>query len=136
LISELLKQNWTCVLEETLFTFPLHQTHVRPAPGHHWYGFSLAHDIDTANLDLKVDLLHPEAMVYSPGPNGKLELGAVEYIVPTEPWDAAGNTHPPMLMGRHFHLNEKVCVYGLHAWIWKNNPSGIFEDWNPKVSCQ
>jgi len=26
-------------------------------------------------------------------------------------------------------------VYELHAWIWKNNPSGVFYEWNPKVSC-
>ena len=93
------------------------------------------HYIDAASLDLSVDMLHPEAMVYAPGPNGQLQLGAVEYIVPAEPWDAAGNTHPPMLFGQHFHLNEALGVYVLHAWIWKNNPSGMFEDWNPKVSC-
>jgi hypothetical protein len=23
----------------------------------------------------------------------------------------------------------------LHAWIWQNNPAGMFEDWNPTVSC-
>jgi hypothetical protein len=21
----------------------------------------------------------------------------------------------------------------IHAWIWKDNPSGIFQDYNPKV---
>lgn len=93
------------------------------------------HYIDTASLDTKLDLLHPEAMVYAPGPDGKLELGAVEYIVPADAWDAAGNTHPPMLRGKHLHLNEELGVYVLHAWIWKNNPAGVFEDWNPKVSC-
>jgi hypothetical protein len=40
-----------------------------------------------------------------------------------------------MLMGMHFHLNEKLGVYVLHAWIWKNNSAGIFEDWNPAVTC-
>jgi len=35
----------------------------------------------------------------------------------------------------------EVCIkpgmaqYILHAWVWKNNPSGMFEDWNPAVSC-
>ena len=100
-------------------------------PGVGGMGF---HYIDTAALDTTVELEHPEAMVYTPAPNG-LQLGAVEYIVPAEPWDAAGNAHPPMLMGQHFHLNEKLGVYVLHAWIWKNNSAGIFEDWNPTVSC-
>ena len=26
--------------------------------------------------------------------------------------------------------------YELHAWIWRPNPSGIFKDWNPSVSCR
>lgn len=100
-------------------------------PGVGGMGF---HYINTAILDTTVELLHPEAMVYTPSPNG-LQLGAVEYIVPAAAWDAAGNTELPMLMGHHFHLNEKLGVYVLHAWIWKNNRAGIFEDWNPKVSC-
>jgi hypothetical protein len=92
------------------------------------------HYINTALLDTTVELLRPEAMVYEPTRKG-LRLGAVEYIVPAEAWDAAGNTHPPILMGQHFHLNEALGVYVLHAWVWKNNPAGVFEDWNPRVSC-
>ena len=46
------------------------------------------------------------------------------------------NAEMPMLHGRHFHLNEKLGVLVLHAWIWKDNPSGMFEDWNPTVSCR
>ena len=92
------------------------------------------HYIHTGILDTTVDLLNPEAMVYAPGPNGKLHLAAVEYVVPAELWDAE-NSELPSLMGQHFHLNEDLGVYVLHAWIWKNNPSGMFEDWNPNVSC-
>ena len=91
------------------------------------------HYINTDMLDLTVDLLHPEAMVYVPSPNG-LQLGAVEYIVPAEAWDDE-HDELPMLLGQTFHLNKTLGVYVLHAWIWKNNSSGIFEDWNPKVSC-
>jgi hypothetical protein len=93
------------------------------------------HYINTGILDLTVDELQPEAMVYIPSPNDGLQLGAVEYIVPAEAWDAAGNTEPPTALGHNFHLNSTLGVYVLHAWIWKNNPSGMFEDWNPNVSC-
>lgn len=24
----------------------------------------------------------------------------------------------------------------LHVWVWKHNPNGMFEDWNPNVSCE
>src|SRR5690606_17142716 len=36
---------------------------------------------------------------------------------------------------QHLHLNEPLGVYVLHAWVFKDNPAGIFEDWNPDVSC-
>ena len=93
------------------------------------------HYINVSLLDTTVDFLQPETMVYTPGPNGILQLGAVEYIVPAAAWDAEGHNHLPMVLGQHFHLNPSLGVYILHIWIWKHNPSGMFEDWNPKVSC-
>ncbi len=93
------------------------------------------HLIKTSSLDLTVDALQPEAMVYQPGPKGQLQLVAVEYIVPAAAWDTAGNTQPPSVLGHNFHLNSGLGVYILHAWIWQENPSGMFQDWNPKVSC-
>lgn len=101
-------------------------------PGVGGMGF---HYINTDLLDTTLDPERPEAMVYTPGSNGKLRLGAVEYIVPAEAWDGAGNSDLPVLHGRTFHLNEALGVYVLHAWIWQNNPAGMFEDWNPQVSC-
>ena len=91
------------------------------------------HYINVGILDTTVELSRPEARVYTPSPSG-LQLGAVEYIVPAAPWDEA-NSKPPELLGQTFHLNTNLGVYVLHAWIWKNNPSGIFEDWNPNVAC-
>jgi hypothetical protein len=93
------------------------------------------HYINTGLLDTSLDSLTPEAMVYAPGPDGQLKLGAVEYIVPADAWDAAGNTMPPELLGHHLHLNSALGVYVLHAWIFFGNPSGVFQDWNPNVSC-
>ena len=92
------------------------------------------HFINTDELgDLSEDPLRPEALVYAPSPSGLGELVAVEYIVPAAPWDAAGNSSPPELFGRDFHLDPDLGVYVLHAWIFKANPSGAFEDFNPKI---
>ena len=41
----------------------------------------------------------------------------------------------PMVLGSHLHLNEALGVYVLHAWIFIENPMGVFEDWNPDVHC-
>src|SRR5581483_4192664 len=49
------------------------------------------HYINTGLMDLTLDPTQPEAIVYQQDPNGRLHLGAVEYIVPQAPWDAA---HP------------------------------------------
>jgi hypothetical protein len=93
------------------------------------------HYINGDLMDTSLDPLTPEAMVYAAGPNGQLELGAVEYIVPAEAWEEAGSDQPPQVLGQDPHLNEKLGVYVLHAWIFRTNPSGVFQDWNPEVSC-
>lgn len=93
------------------------------------------HYINPDSLDLTLNPLQPEAMVYAPGRKGKLKLGAVEYIVPAAEWDTAGHSEPPSVLGHHLHLNPNLGVYVLHAWIWRHNPAGVFEDWNPTVAC-
>ena len=83
----------------------------------------------------------PEAVIYEPKANGALRLVAVEYVVTKEAWEAAGNTGRPSLFGKRFELVPEGNRYGLpdfyelHAWIWRHNPNGMNEDWNPKVSC-
>ena len=87
-----------------------------------------------------LDPLRPEALVYAPDETGKLKLVAVEFIVFQAAWDAE-NATPPSLFGRQFHLIPSPNRYGvppfyeLHAWVWRHNPAGMFEDWNPEVTC-
>lgn len=82
----------------------------------------------------------PEALVYEPQANGRLRLVALEYVVIQSAWDA-GHASPPSLFGQQFTAVGSSNRYGLppfyelHAWLWKHNPSGMFEDWNPNVSC-
>ena len=90
--------------------------------------------IDIALLDANVDIQEPEALVYAPGPQGGLQLVAVEYIVPVADWHAK-HTGWPQLMGHQFHLNSSLNAYVLNVWAWEGNPSGMFEDWNSNVSC-
>ena len=87
-----------------------------------------------------LDASSPEALMYEVK-NGKLQLIGVEYVVIAEAWDANNDT-PPTLMGQVFHYvgapnRYKIpAFYELHVWAWKNNPSGMFADWNPMVSCE
>ena len=88
------------------------------------------------NMDLfdgTVSVSEPELLLYEPQKDGKLELVAVEYAIPFTAWPSAA---PPQLFGRAFHRNEVFGLWILHVWVHRDNPSGMFEDWNPKVSCQ
>lgn len=74
----------------------------------------------------------PQILVFAPR-NGRVQLGAVEYIIPYAlvPADAT----PPELFGQAFHHNSGDQLWMLHVWLWRHNPDGIFADWNPAVDC-
>jgi hypothetical protein len=40
-----------------------------------------------------------------------------------------------VLFGHAFKQNDAFQLWGLHVWLWKDNPNGIFADWNPVVTC-
>ena len=100
--------------------------------------------IHFANGDLvgdgEIDVTHPEALIYEPK-DDKLQLVGVEYVVLAEQWNAKHQA-PPVLMGQLFNYVGAPNRYGipafyeLHVWAWQNNPSGLFADWNPRVSCE
>lgn len=81
-----------------------------------------------------VELLQPELLLYEPRKNGKLRFVGVEYIVPFADRPATGA--PPTLLGQEFAQVPEFGVWGLHIWVGRQNPSGIFAAWNPKVSCE
>ena len=83
-------------------------------------------------IDGTVDASHPEALVYAIGEHGRLQLVAVEYIVPDSLVDP---NNMPMLFGQMFHHHPYLPVYILHVWAWKHNPNGMFADWNPRVGA-
>lgn len=91
-------------------------------------------------MDPALDALRPEALVYAPGRDGRLALVGVEYLVFQQAWDAL-HAQPPTLFGHPFHLVREPNRYGvpafyeLHLWVWRRNPGGLFNDWNPAVHC-
>jgi hypothetical protein len=90
--------------------------------------------------DGALDAQHPEILIYELK-NRRLRLLGVEFLVIAEDWHVA-HADPPMLMGQHFHYVGSPNRYGLpafyelHVWAWKDNPHGMFVDWNPNVSCE
>jgi hypothetical protein len=100
------------------------------AMGYH-YGM-----VDPSEWDVSVNLLEPELLMYEPGPNGHMRLVGMEYVVPKAAWDAVSPGAPPTLLGEEFHEHSFLPIYKFHIWLWRNNPRGMFADWNPTVSCE
>jgi hypothetical protein len=85
------------------------------------------------------DPMHPTALLYEPV-GDRLELVAVEWLVPL----ASGVTSRPSIYGHPFDgpmegheplLPAALHHYDLHAWIFKENPLGVFAAVNPNVKC-
>ena len=90
--------------------------------------------------DAEVNAATPEALVYEPRRHGRPRLVAAEYVVFQAAWDAE-HAQKPRLFGQDFEPVGADNRYGLppfyelHVWLWKFNPSGFFNDWNPRVHC-
>lgn len=83
--------------------------------------------------DGKLNISNPEVLIYEPQEDGSFELVGVEYVVP---FSIRGKDKtPPKLFGHEFQQNERFQVWALHVWAWRNNPSGLFANYNPDVSC-
>jgi hypothetical protein len=92
-------------------------------------------------VDSKIQLRHPEALVYRFTTNGHLRLSALEYLVPRTLWRQDHPTGRPSLFGHRFNFTPAGNRFGLpayfslHAWVWDKNPAGQFQMWNPRVHC-
>jgi hypothetical protein len=92
-------------------------------------------------VDPKIQLRHPEALVYRFTTNGHLRLAALEYLVLRKDWRQAHPTGRPRLFGHRFNFTPAGNRFGLpayfslHAWVWYKNPAGQFQMWNPRVHC-
>jgi hypothetical protein len=101
------------------------------AMGYHYFNAELM-------ADNAVDAIEPEALVYAPAADGGLKLVAVEWVVRGPDSNPPGVSEPPSVLGMEMHIlvpPPGPAFYIMHAWVWANNPAGVFADWNPEVSC-
>jgi hypothetical protein len=90
------------------------------------------HYFDRASYDDTLRVERPEMLIYVPS-EGRLQLVAVEYVVPFRLWPET--TAAPRLFGQEFKRHDVFKYWQLHVWAWKRNPAGLFADWNPQVAC-
>ena len=79
-------------------------------------------------LDGQIDPESPDALIYEPHKDG-LKLVGVEFAV------LDTGQPPPQLVGATFQSEAEFGVFALHAWVWRDNPNGLFAETNPRVSC-
>lgn len=84
-------------------------------------------------IDGRVNHLEPQILLFVPDADGNMEFLGVEYIVPFA--ILSEDEEAPKLFGQAFHKNPNQEIWALHVWTQKANPSGMFADWNPDVSC-
>lgn len=100
------------------------------AMGIHW--------VNPGLLDGELDPTAPEVLVYAPKGDGRLELVALEYVVFDDAWEGDVD---PTLFGRTLtpvpapNRYEIPSFWQVHLWLYQDNPSGLFADFNPTVSC-
>jgi hypothetical protein len=92
--------------------------------------------------DTVVDPAQPEALVYRRDRQGRLRLGAVEYLVADADQDLSTDGDRPSLFGEFAfngpmvgHEEGMPIHYDLHVWLYRHNPAGQVAPWNPRVSC-
>ena len=96
---------------------------------------------------IHTDFNKPSVLLYEPKADGSLELVGVENLVFKTAWEAAGNKQPPTYQGVVWNLMQDdpatsvdeghmfVPHYDRHVWLYRENPKGIYEQFNPNVSC-
>jgi hypothetical protein len=91
------------------------------------------HYVNRAQVDGRLELEHPEILLYAPDGTGKLKLVAVEYIIPYR--ILPPDSEAPRIFGQALRQSESLKLWYLHVWAWEDNPAGLFADWNPAVTC-
>lgn len=93
------------------------------------------------------DFRQPAILLYEPEADGSLQLVGVENLVFQKAWEEAGHTGPPTFQGTPFnHMMDNPSTeideahnfephFDLHVWIYRENPTGTFMPFNPRVTC-
>jgi hypothetical protein len=94
------------------------------------------------------DFHKPAVLLYEPEADGSLQLIGVENLVFEKSWTSAGHKQPPSFHGVPYdHMVDNPATkvdeahgfmphYDRHVWVIRDNPNGVFAQYNPNVSCK
>lgn len=80
---------------------------------------------EVAESQEELAITEPNSVVYAPEPDGSLRLVAVGYV----------SKRAASLFGEKFTPPATLPYHTLHAWVWEENPNGVFEHINPNITC-
>lgn len=106
----------------------VHDCEVRPGEG--TVGTVYAHPGRMGDGQIRPGL--PDALLYEPSSTGRPKLVGVELVMPYALWTQQA---PPTFLGQTFWPEDEFGIFGLHVWVWRNNPDGLFAPGNANVSC-
>ncbi|MBI2719064.1 MAG: hypothetical protein HY245_02325 [Rhizobiales bacterium] len=98
------------------------------------------HFVNVPSIGQPLDPMKPNVLIYQPV-DGKLKLTSVEWLVPLTP----DTKERPKILGQPFQgpmegheplIPKSFVHYDLHAWLFKDNPNGMFIATSPDVSCK
>ena len=94
------------------------------------------------------DFRAPSILIYEPQADGSMQLVAVENLVFQASWAAAGHASPPTFHGVVYDTMQDDPAtatdeahnfephYDRHVWLYRDNPRGMFAQYNPKATCK
>ena len=94
------------------------------------------------------DFRQPAILIYEPQADSSMQLVAVENLVFSAAWTASGHDAPPSFHGVPYdsmiddpatptdEAHMFMPHFDRHVWLYRDNPNGIFSQFNPAVSCQ
>lgn len=94
-----------------------------------------------------IDFRQPAILIYEPQAGGGMTLVAVENLVFDKAWQDAGKGPFPSFHGAPFNAMADDPAtpsdeahrfephHDLHVWLYRDNPNGMFAQYNPRVSC-
>lgn len=100
---------------------------------HEHHGAMGYHHINRGYVDARIEVDRPEILLYERQPDGRYTLNGVEYIIPYTRWPR--DSVPPRVFDLDLKQEDDLKLWYLHMWAWKENPAGLFADWNPTVRC-
>lgn len=89
------------------------------------------HLLKESLVDATFDAERPEILVYMEDLGGRMKLVAVEYAVPLQLTATAPEGFPGG--ADVWFPDDRFQLWTLHAWIFRENPDGIFNSTNRRV---